>query len=106
MLEDLGHTIVEASSAQRALEVLRAGHAIDIVITDHAMPGTNGAQLAALLQREWPGLPVGLISGYTELSEKVSPNLPRLAKPYRQDQLVKLVAMLAHSREPANLDGD
>jgi CheY-like chemotaxis protein len=95
MLEDLGHTIVEASSAQRALEVLRADDAIDLVITDHAMPGTSGTQLAAMLQREWPELPVGLISGYTELSDKLQSDLPRLAKPYRQDQLVKLVATLA-----------
>jgi signal transduction histidine kinase/ActR/RegA family two-component response regulator len=95
MLEDLGHTIVEASSAQRALEVLRSDDAIDLVITDHAMPGTSGTQLAAMLKREWPGLPVGLISGYTDLAEKLQSDLPRLAKPYRQDQLVKLVETLA-----------
>jgi signal transduction histidine kinase len=107
MLEDLGHTIVEVSSAQRALEVLRADDAIDLVITDHAMPGTNGAQLAAMLRLERPDLPVGLISGYTELADKLQADLPRLAKPYRQEELMKLIATLAHSRhEPAELAGN
>jgi FixJ family two-component response regulator len=72
------------------------------VITDHAMPGTSGTQLAAILQRDWPGLPVGLISGYAEFADKLQPDLPRLAKPYRQDQLIKLVATLAQQgRQPS-----
>jgi signal transduction histidine kinase len=103
MLEDLGHSIVEASSAQRALELLRADNAIDAVITDHAMPGISGAELAAQVRREWPGLPVGLISGYTELTGDVRSDLPRLAKPYRQEQLARLVATLVRlqpAREP------
>jgi signal transduction histidine kinase len=103
MLEDLGHSIVEANSAQHALEVLRTDGAIDAVITDHAMPGTSGAELAAQVRREWPRLPVGLISGYTELSDDFRSDLPRLAKPYRQEQLARLVATLVRPhalREP------
>ncbi|HTZ35135.1 MAG TPA: response regulator [Stellaceae bacterium] len=96
MLEDLGHSIVEADSARRALEVLRSDGAIDAVITDHAMPGTSGTELAAQVRREWPHLPVGLISGYTELSGELRTDLPRLAKPYRQEQLADLLATLVH----------
>ncbi|HZK92466.1 MAG TPA: response regulator [Stellaceae bacterium] len=101
MLEDLGHTIVEANSAQRALDVLRADGAIDIVITDHAMPGMTGTELAAQVRREWPALPVALISGYTELAGDVPGDLPRLAKPYRQEQLAQFVATLVRHQEPA-----
>ncbi len=100
MLEDLGHTIVNADSAQRALDVLRNDGAIDLVITDHAMPGKTGAELAADVRREWPRLPVGLISGYAELAAAEQADLPRLAKPYRQEQLAQLVAALARNREP------
>ena len=37
MLEDLGHTALEARSGQEALDILRK-HAVDLVITDQAMP--------------------------------------------------------------------
>ena len=94
MLEELGHTIIEANSARDALEVLRRDSAIDVVITDHAMADTTGAELAAQVRREWPGLPIGLISGYIGLLDDANPDFPRLSKPYRQDQLVALVASL------------
>jgi signal transduction histidine kinase len=99
MLADLGHIIIEANSARRALEVLRADRTIDIVITDHAMPGTTGAELAAQVRHEWPRLPVGLISGYAELTGDMHADVPRLAKPYRQDQLAALVSTLAKGYE-------
>jgi CheY-like chemotaxis protein len=39
MLEDLGHIATEAASADAALQLLGSDVAIDLVITDHAMPG-------------------------------------------------------------------
>ncbi len=39
LLEDLGHTVVTASSGAEALEVLRTGEPIDMMITDYAMRG-------------------------------------------------------------------
>jgi PAS domain S-box-containing protein len=46
MLEDLGHEVVEAISGEQALRVLRRGNGIDLVITDHLMPGMTGAELS------------------------------------------------------------
>ena len=46
MLEDLSHIVVEAASASHALDVLCSGERIDMVITDHAMPGMTGLELA------------------------------------------------------------
>ncbi len=57
MLEDLGHTALPASSANEALEILRREPAVDLVITDHAMPQMTGAQLADAVHKEWPELP-------------------------------------------------
>jgi signal transduction histidine kinase len=102
MLEDLGHTIVEADSAQRALDLLRGGASIDLMITDHAMPGTTGTELAVQVRREWPALPVALISGYTDIANEAASGFPRLAKPYRQEQLAQLVAGLVQQREPVS----
>jgi PAS domain S-box-containing protein len=86
MLEDLGHTVLEASSAREALELLR-GTKIDLVITDHAMPGTTGLQLAKAIRAEQPELPILLATGYAELDPDAGIQLPRLGKPFLQNDL-------------------
>ena len=91
MLEDLGHSAVEAASGEAALGILRSGHEVDLVITDQAMPGMTGAQLAATLKREWPHLPVIISTGYAELDESVR-DLPRLHKPFLQETLASAIA--------------
>src|SRR5207248_1217943 len=58
MLEDLGHVATEAESAESALRALVSDANFDLVITDHAMPGMSGTELAARIRRSWPGLPV------------------------------------------------
>jgi PAS domain S-box-containing protein len=87
MLEDLGHTVLEAHSATRALEIIDAGHAIDLMMTDQAMPGMTGIQLAEIVRRKRPDMPVLLATGYADLPASKLANLPRLAKPYHQAQL-------------------
>ncbi len=56
MLEDLGHTPIEAHSGAEALGKLAAGVEVDVVITDHAMPGMTGLQLARSIQEKYSGL--------------------------------------------------
>src|SRR3712207_2020290 len=67
MVEDLGHSTVKESSGAAALDVLNSGAEVDLVITDHAMPGMSGAELARRIRRSWPSLPVLVASGYAEL---------------------------------------
>lgn len=86
MLEDLGHTVLEASSAREALELLRSTK-VDLVITDHAMPGTTGLQLAKTILAEQPNLPILLATGYAELDPDAGIQLPRLGKPFLQNDL-------------------
>jgi signal transduction histidine kinase len=101
MLEDLGHTAIAAESAALALEILEADNAIDIVVTDHAMPGMNGTELARHIHDTWPKLPVVLVTGYAELPDRPDPLLPRLAKPYRLQELGDLITALGakHRRQ-------
>ena len=94
MLEDLGHVVIEAASAARALEVLRLGAKVDLVITDQAMPGMTGIELARELQQVWPGLPVILASGYADLPDTADLPVPRLAKPYQQSGLAACIAQV------------
>ncbi|WP_431311176.1 response regulator [Methylobacterium nigriterrae] len=87
MLEDLGHTVVQAASGREALNVLRHGCDVDLIITDHAMPEMTGVQLAAAIRADWPDPPIILVSGYTDLPERIVSGLPRLNKPFSQAAL-------------------
>jgi PAS domain S-box-containing protein len=87
MLDDLGHTVIEANSGKRALEILEAGEPIDLMITDQAMPNMTGVELAEVARRMRPELPVLLATGYADLSIGAKINLPLLSKPYRQAEL-------------------
>jgi CheY-like chemotaxis protein len=94
MLEDLGHSVIEASSAAHALKLLEEGQRVDLVITDHAMPGMSGTELARLLKSKYPTLGVVIASGYVELPADVTSDLsvPKLAKPFAQADLARVVA--------------
>jgi PAS domain S-box-containing protein len=98
MLEDLGYAAAEASSGMQALEMLESGRSFDVVLTDQAMPGMTGVQLAAAIKARWPSLPVVLGTGYAELPEGADPDLPRLGKPFSRDSLERAVSFAVRSR--------
>ena len=88
MIEDLGHTPIEAHSGAEALAKLASGAAVDIVITDHAMPAMTGLQLARSIQETHPGIPIILATGYAELPvDPASLGILRLAKPCTQYEI-------------------
>ena len=91
MLDDLGHSVLEARSAEEAVALLRRTPKIDIVVTDYAMPGMNGLQLAEAVAAERPGTPVVLCTGYAELPGSTQPHLPRISKPFDQTALVAAI---------------
>lgn len=86
MLSELGFEVVEASSAENAMELVQEGVSPTILITDHLMPGMNGPELAQLLSGQMPNLKVLLVSGYADI-EGISPELPRLTKPFLSSEL-------------------
>ena len=93
LLQDLGHSAIEAASASLALRILET-QAVDIVLTDHAMPGMNGTELARCIRETWPELPVVLVTGYAEVPGGADLKLPRLSKPYRQQELDEVISTL------------
>ena len=99
MLEDLGHTVFEASSGQQALDVLRRAERIDLVVTDQAMPRMTGIQLAEAMRAERPNLPIILATGYAELPPGSDTTLPRLAKPFRQEDLAQAIAEVVRTKQ-------
>jgi CheY-like chemotaxis protein len=92
LLEELGHTVYSASSGTRALEILRREENIDLIITDQAMPGMTGSELVSKIRAEKPELPVILATGYAELPPGEGKGIPRLAKPFRQQDLADAIA--------------
>lgn len=92
LLEDLGHRVISAASGAQALAAFESGQAIDLVITDMAMPQMNGAQLAQAIRNRKPDLPIILATGYTERLEGFVTELPRLSKPFTQLHLVEIIA--------------
>jgi PAS domain S-box-containing protein len=91
MLEDLGHTVLEAYSGAGALEILRR-EAVDLVITDQAMPGMTGMQLIGAIKAEWPEMSVILATGYAELPGGAEAKVPKLGKPFSEKDLAAILA--------------
>jgi signal transduction histidine kinase len=93
IIEDLGHSAIVASSAAGALDLLRSAREIDLVITDYAMPGVTGINLAANIPLVRPGLPVAIATGFAD-TPLGAPALPRLDKPFRREKLAALIESL------------
>ena len=95
MLEDLGHTVIEATAGADALDILRNEN-VDLVISDHAMPRMTGSQLALAIRSEWPKMPIILATGFAEIPEGSGIiDIPRLGKPFSQAQLAEAISRIA-----------
>ncbi len=90
MLGEMGYQVVEASSAEAALQILEQGLAIDALITDHLMPGMNGTDLARKVIASHPKARVLVVSGYADTAA-FAPDIPHLTKPFRVDDLSVLL---------------
>ena len=91
MLTELGYVVIEAASAEEAMQLVDEGNHFDLLITDHLMPGMTGTDLASALRNVRPDVPILLVSGYAEI-EGVAADLPRLTKPFRKDELASCLS--------------
>lgn len=94
MISDLGYRVLEASSGSRALEILSGDAQVDLLITDYSMPRMTGGELVKAARELRPDLPVLIATGYSELPEGLEAGLPRLRKPYQQEQLRREIEKL------------
>lgn len=97
MLEELGHTPVPAHSGAKALELLKVT-AVDLLITDHAMPKMTGAELARAVASERPGLPIIIATGYAELPKGEGADLRKLQKPFDLRSLEREISKTIEAR--------
>jgi CheY-like chemotaxis protein len=100
-LASAGHEARLARSGAEALDLLVPAvgstppdAAVDLVLSDIVMPGISGWELASLLRRERPALPVVLMSGYADEPAAPidgSPPWQFLAKPFTMERLGSVV---------------
>lgn len=101
MLIDAGYQVRQAASGHQALALLREGLDVAVLITDYAMPGMSGLQLADEAMQLRPALPVLMITGFASLNDHSVIKLPRLSKPFRQIELADALADLLERSKQA-----
>ncbi len=93
LLEDLGYIVRRADNADSALAILAKDEfAADLVFSDVIMPGMNGVELAGIIRERYPGLPVVLTSGYSNvLAENAHRGFDLIQKPYSVESLSRIL---------------
>ncbi|MDP6475459.1 MAG: ATP-binding protein [Alphaproteobacteria bacterium] len=96
LLSGLGYEIVEADSAQAALEVMAHAGAIDLLLSDVVLPGAlNGPRLAAEIQRRHPTIKTVFMTGYAENAfknyAKAGEHMNLIQKPFGKASLAKAI---------------
>ena len=93
-LQKVGHQCVTAAHAEEALEIL-ATDAIDLVITDRAMPGMSGDELAARINALNPDLYIVMLTGYGDLmaaAEECPAHIAEvIPKPFTSETLKNII---------------
>ena len=103
LLQDLGYKISWVTNATDALTALsRDEFAFDLVFSDIIMPGMNGVELATAIRERFPGLPVVLTSGYSNvLAENAHSGFELIQKPYSVEALSRTLRRAIGERRPA-----
>ena len=104
-LTGLGYRVIEASTGSAALAILATEH-VDLLFTDVVMPGgVDGVALVAIATERHPNLKVILTSGFprTRFVDQIAQNEPPLlSKPYRKDDLARLVRAVINGNDAAS----
>ena len=95
-LHDFGFSVIEAGDASEALKILDAGTKVHLMFTDIGLPGLNGRELVATVQRRHPKIRVLFTSGYAHMPGPVGSravaDVPLLSKPFTRAQLFERIS--------------
>jgi CheY-like chemotaxis protein len=110
LLSAVGHTVLEASHGAEAIELVRIRRGdVDLVLADVVMPEMKGTELAAILDRKLPDLPIILMSAYappgTIRVGREGHTVPVLLKPCASGQLEVVVQLALMHRPPRERSG-
>lgn len=88
MLDELGHSVVEASSGKAGLQILAEDDAIGVLMTDYHMPDMNGLEFIDHAKKIRSDLLAILMTGYSsEDTRFASSDIFRIEKPFGLDEL-------------------
>ncbi len=108
ILRRSGYFVIVTLSPERALEQLRSADlpaSIDLIVTDHIMPGMNGVEFITAVRKFAPQIPVLVISGLAEAEEQYAGlNVHFRLKPLLPGQLLATVSSLVGSSATADAD--
>jgi CheY-like chemotaxis protein len=97
-----GYQVLHAASGEEALAILESDlRHLDLLLTDAKMPGMSGVELANRVAKMRPGLPVLLMSGYTDETARFTQSneaIPLLPKPFTPRELRQRVAEMLPRR--------
>ena len=99
VLQKAGYQVITAKSAAEALQISRS-QKVDVVLTDHLMPGTTGAELAREIKSTTPGTHVVLFSGVNEIPTGADVADLFLSKVEGPETLCKQIACLLGTGKP------
>ena len=99
MLQELGYTALEAPDGPAALNILRTGKRIDLLVSDVGLPGgLNGRQVAQEARAYQPHVKVLFITGYAESAVlrdgELPPGMHALSKPFAMEDLAREIRAL------------
>jgi two-component system cell cycle sensor histidine kinase/response regulator CckA len=87
-----GYKVITADNGEDALEVLRTGQIIDLLVSDVVMPGMDGPTMVAEARKDRPDLKILFMSGYAEEQLRKSINVDNvsfLPKPFSVQELAE-----------------
>lgn len=104
-LEQLGHQVLQASSGEQALQLIRE-QSPDLVLTDLRMPGMSGLDLLAALEQLDEPPPLALMTAFGEADTAIEAlrrgAIDYLRKPIDVKELHRLVERVAGLRASAS----
>jgi len=107
-LDGIGFDVLRASNGDTALELLADGARVDLLVTDHAMPGMAGGDLVVEACQRNPGLRALIITGFPDAAALaiLPPGVTLLAKPFRRADLVDRVRSLFETVDATAASGN
>src|SRR5207249_3217400 len=109
-LQKAGYDVVEAEDGQKAIEVINTGEnrlMLDVIICDIRMPKINGVEAIAYFRKEYPRVPVVVLTGFPDVNMATSflndGVVDYLVKPVEGEKLKASVAKAMDQRDIARL---
>jgi CheY-like chemotaxis protein len=93
LLSIAGYTVLTATSCNNALKLFGCNH-VELVITDHFLPDSTGAELASEMKRLKPEVPIVVLTGLVDMPPGYEDADLRLTKGITPPEFLSEIAKL------------